>query len=83
MMVGGTHLKQLFANIFQTEMEAFELKVKACMQEKDKTVQTLQLEAEARETKFEELGKKARNGNSTVEENLSGFYKKGYSYRHP
>ena len=58
MMVGGTNLKQLFANIFQNEMEAFELKMKACMQERDKTVQTLQQEAGARETKFEELGKK-------------------------
>ena len=58
MLVKGTHLKQLVANIFQTEMEAFQLKVKGCMQEKYKTVQTLRQEAEARETKFKEIGKK-------------------------
>ena len=37
MMVGETYLKQLLANIFKTEMEAFELKVNAYMQEKDTT----------------------------------------------
>ena len=55
MMVVGTYLKQLLANIFKTEMEAFELKVNACMQEKDKTIKTL---AAASETKFKELGRK-------------------------
>ena len=56
-MVGVNSLKNIVAKIFQTDLEVFEAKLRACFKEKDNIIQTLLEEAEDRETKFIEVRK--------------------------